>query len=91
MVTLSGEGAVAVRGDRAWKVSPPREGVVRAVGAGDSFAAGLAAGLRRGGDFAEALRLAAAAGAATARSPGTSLGRAEDVARLLAAVTVTES
>jgi 1-phosphofructokinase family hexose kinase len=91
VVTLGGDGAVAVRGARAWKVSPPRERVVRAVGAGDSFAAGLAAGLRRGGDLAEALRLAAAAGAATAQSPGTSLGRAEDVARLLPGVTVSGS
>jgi len=55
VVTLGGEGAVAVRGPRTWTVSPPREGVVRAVGAGDSFAAGLAAGLRRGQDLAEAL------------------------------------
>jgi 1-phosphofructokinase family hexose kinase len=90
VVTMSGDGAVAVRAGRAWKVTTPREGVVRAVGAGDSFAAGLAAGLRRGLALPEALRLAAAAGAATARSPGTSLGRAEDVERLLAAVTVSE-
>ncbi|HEX7900089.1 MAG TPA: hexose kinase [Planctomycetota bacterium] len=89
VVTMSGDGAVAVRGGRAWKVEPPREGVVRAVGAGDSFAAGLATGLSRGLDFPEALRLAAAAGAATAQSPGTSLGRAEDVKRLLPGVVVT--
>jgi 1-phosphofructokinase family hexose kinase len=90
IITLGGEGAVALRGGRAWSIRPPREGVVRAVGAGDSFAAGLAAGWRRGLDFPEALRLAAAAGAPTARCPGTRLGKREDVERLLAEVELTE-
>jgi fructose-1-phosphate kinase PfkB-like protein len=83
---MGGEGAVAVRGREAWKVSPPKEDVVRAIGAGDSFAAGLAAGLARGLPFPDSLRLAAAAGAATALHPGTGLGRAEEVERLLASV-----
>lgn len=86
ILTMGGDGAIAVRGREAWKVTPPKEDVVRAIGAGDSFAAGLAAGLSRGLAFPEALRLAAAAGAATALRPGTGLGRAEDVARLLPSV-----
>jgi sugar/nucleoside kinase (ribokinase family) len=66
----------------------PAEAVIRAVGAGDSFAAGLAVGLVRGLDLPEALRLASAAGAATARSPGTGLGRPEDVVALAPRVSV---
>ena len=88
VITMGADGAIATKGERVWRVRPPREGVVRAVGAGDSFAAGLAVGLARGAAFEEALRLGAAAGAATARSPGSSLGSAEDVAGLLGSVVV---
>lgn len=90
VITMGGEGAVAVREGRAWSVAPPREDVVRAVGAGDSFAAGLAVGLVRKLSFPDTLRLAAAAGAATALCPGTGLGRKEDVDRLLPQVQVQE-
>jgi hypothetical protein len=47
VITLRGEGAVAAAGRRAWHVRGPREEVVRAIGAGDSFAAGLAVALLR--------------------------------------------
>jgi 1-phosphofructokinase family hexose kinase len=90
VLTMRGEGAVAVAWGRAWQVRPPREDVVRAIGAGDSFAAGLAVGLGRGLDFAETLRLAAAAGAATALHSGTGLGTSEEVAALLARTEVKE-
>ena len=83
VVTMRGEGAVGVSGGKGWHVRAPREDVVRAIGAGDSFAAGLAVGLLRGSPLPEALRLAAAAGAATALHSGTGLGTSEEVARLL--------
>jgi fructose-1-phosphate kinase PfkB-like protein len=83
VITLRGDGAVAVSGGRAWQVRAPREDVVRAIGAGDSFAAGLAVGLARGATLPEALRTAAAAGAATALHAGTGLGTPQEVARLL--------
>jgi 1-phosphofructokinase family hexose kinase len=82
VITLRGEGAVAAAGKRAWQVRAPREEVVRSIGAGDSFAAGLAIGLLRGEELSEALRLGAAAGAATARRPGTGLGALAEVRRL---------
>jgi 1-phosphofructokinase family hexose kinase len=82
VLTMRGEGAVAVSGGRAWQVRAPKEDVVRAIGAGDSFAAGLAVGLLRGAELPEALRLAAAAGTATALHPGTGLGTAEEIRRL---------
>lgn len=88
VITNGAEGALAMSGGRVWKVSAPREEVVRAVGAGDSFAAGLALGISRSLDFTEALRLGAAAGAATARAPGSGLGSAEDVERLRGQVQV---
>jgi 1-phosphofructokinase family hexose kinase len=79
VLTLRGEGAVASASGRAWHVHAPKEDVVRAIGAGDSFAAGLAVGLVRGAQWPEALRLAAAAGTATALHPGTGLGTPEEV------------
>lgn len=88
VLTMRGEGAVASSGGKAWHAAAPREDVVRAIGAGDSFAAGLAAGLRRGLDLQEALALAAAAGTATALHPGTGLGSAEEVERLRRQVTI---
>lgn len=83
VVTMRVDGAVAASPDGTWHARPPREEVVRAIGAGDSFAAGLAVGLSRGSDLKEALRAAAAAGAATALHAGTGLGTAEEAARLL--------
>jgi 6-phosphofructokinase 2 len=55
-----------------------------AVGAGDSFVAGLIVALLRGLSDADALRFAAACAAATRLSSGTSLFRTEDVDRLFA-------
>jgi len=82
VVTLRGDGAVAIDGARAWHACPPKDLVVRAIGAGDSFAAGLAVALARGAGLPEALRLAAAAGAATARHSGTGLGSLSEVEEL---------
>ncbi|HZE97131.1 MAG TPA: 1-phosphofructokinase family hexose kinase [Planctomycetota bacterium] len=90
VVTLRGDGAVGVNGPRAWHVRPPREDVVRAIGAGDSFAAGLAVALSRGAELPEALRWAAAAGAATARHTGTSRGTAEEADALRSSVDLRE-
>jgi 1-phosphofructokinase family hexose kinase len=90
VLTMRGEGAVASSAGRAWHVRAPKEEVVRAIGAGDSFAAGLAVGLARGADLPEALRLAAAAGTATALHPGSGLGTPEEVRRLSEQTEVTE-
>lgn len=53
-----------------------------AVGAGDSFVAGLIVSMLRGTSDADALRYAAACAAATRLSSGTSLFKKEDVERL---------
>jgi 1-phosphofructokinase family hexose kinase len=91
VITMRGDGAVAAGGGRAWQVRAPREDVVRAIGAGDSFAAGLAVGLARGETLPEALRRAAAAGAATALHAGTGLGTPEEVAHLLERTEIREA
>ena len=88
VITLRGDGAVAVDDTRAWHVRPPKDEVVRAIGAGDSFAAGLAVALSKGAALPEALTLAAAAGAATARHSGTGLGSLAEVEQLKARVDI---
>jgi fructose-1-phosphate kinase PfkB-like protein len=58
------------------------------VGSGDSMVAGLAIALARGEPIEVGLRRGAAAGAATAMTPGTALGTAHDVAELVPRVQV---
>jgi 6-phosphofructokinase 2 len=53
-----------------------------AVGAGDSFVAGMTLGLVRGRNVREALRLAVAAGTAAVMTMGTELCCRDDVERL---------
>lgn len=88
VISMGGRGAVCVLNDRAWRVVPPRVEPRSTVGSGDSFVAGMAVGIARGDEVADGLRLAAAAGAATAASEGTSLGTAEAVGELLPRVRV---
>jgi len=90
VVTMRGDGAIACDAARTWHVRPPKDEIVRAIGAGDSFAAGLAVGLSRGAGLLEALRLAAAAGAATAGHSGTGLGSPAEVAALSGRVEIRE-
>jgi 6-phosphofructokinase 2 len=82
-VTLGADGAILAS----------REGVIRlpsipvrvrsAVGAGDSFLAGMVWSLLNGKEATEAFRFGIAAGAAAAMTPGTELCRVEDIAALL--------
>ncbi|MEM6742180.1 MAG: hexose kinase [Pseudomonadota bacterium] len=83
VITLAGEGAVAVSSDAAWRVQPPVIQVVSAVGAGDSFLAGFLTATQKGEDLRGRLALAMAAAAAAVMTPATELCRAEDVAALL--------
>lgn len=88
VVSMGGAGSVCVRGRQAWRIIPPTIERRSTVGSGDSFVAGLAIALARGDDLTEGLRLGTAAGAATAMTPGTALGAAEDVERLLPQVQI---
>jgi len=70
-VTLGRHGAVLDCGDIAWAASSPQLGGLRSsVGSGDAFLGGLLVGLEQGRPAHEALRMAAAAGAANALDLG---------------------
>jgi fructose-1-phosphate kinase PfkB-like protein len=88
IVTMSGDGAVAVTPDAEYRVQIPKLEVVSAVGAGDAFLSGLLCGLVKQYDWQEALRLAGAAGAAACLTPGTVLCSSGDVWRLRPTVRV---
>ena len=89
VISLGERGAVAVGDGGQWKVVPPWVNALSTVGSGDSMVAGLAIGLFEDSGLVEALRLGAAAGAATATTRGTQLCALEDVRRLLPRVVVT--
>lgn len=82
VITHGGDGSVMATKDGAVfaPVFPVR--AHSAVGAGDSFVAGLVVALMRGWKDADALRYAAACAAATRLSSGTSLFNKEDVERI---------
>lgn len=86
VVTLGAAGAVASNGDEFWRVEIPTVPVVNPIGSGDSFAAGLAAGVDRGQDVRNALRLAAACGVANTMTPIAGFVRRDDVEALFGQV-----
>ncbi len=88
-VTLGARGAVLVTDAGAWQVTPPQVQAKSAVGSGDAFLAALALGHARGQSPEEALRVAAAAGAANALTVGAARFHADDVARLAQETRVT--
>jgi 1-phosphofructokinase family hexose kinase len=89
VISLGERGAVACAGERTWHIVAPQVTPVNTVGAGDCVTAGIAVGLARGADAAEAARLGVAAGTAKVLSPETGVVRAEDIAALLPATRIT--
>jgi 1-phosphofructokinase len=88
LVSLGAGGALLVGPGKILKASPPKGEVIDSYGAGDSLLAGFLAGRLKGlGDY-EALRLGAAAGAATAFSP--SLAQGPQIEKLHGQVEVAE-
>lgn len=76
-VTMGKAGAIVGNGHAFWRITAPQIDVVSAIGSGDSFAAGLAAGIVSGQTVPESARLATACGVANAlteRSGHVSLG-----------------
>jgi 1-phosphofructokinase len=83
LVSLGGDGALLLTEDGAVYRRAAYRGTVRGtVGAGDSTVAGYLAAIERGADAEDALRLAVAAGSATAFSDG--LATREAIEALLA-------
>jgi len=85
VVSLGGEGAIAVGADQAVKaVPPPVRNKKSTVGSGDSLVAAMLFQITRGvADLGEILSLGVAAGTATALTPGTELCYPDDVYRIL--------
>lgn len=87
-LTMGHLGAVLVTRNEVLRAPPIPITPRSAVGAGDSFLAGLIWRLSSGAAREDAFRLAVAAGAAALIHPGTELCRIEDVERLAAGVTI---
>ncbi len=88
VVTAGGGATVVSDGRDFWSVSTPAVAVVSPIGSGDSFAAGLLAGVARGQSVPEACRLAAACGAANAMTSKAGHVRRVDLHAILPRVTL---
>lgn len=88
IITSGASGAIGCDGKSCWRVISPKVKAISAVGSGDAFAAGLAMGLGDGNSLDEALRLAAACGAANAMTALAGHVNVSDVERLLGEVVI---
>jgi tagatose 6-phosphate kinase len=88
VVTNGSKETIASDGELFWKISTPPVKVVSPIGSGDSFAAGLAAGLVSGSSVPEACRLAVACGGANAMTDKAGFIQKVDVDALLSRVEV---
>ncbi|MFN8380134.1 MAG: 1-phosphofructokinase family hexose kinase [Anaerolineae bacterium] len=86
IITLGGDGALAVLPERAYRVPPIPVEVVSPAGAGDAVLAGMAASFERGQPLEDGLRLGFAAATAVLLQPGTADCRKADVEAFLAQV-----
>ena len=89
VVTAGGGPTVVSDGRAFWSVASPTVAVVSPIGSGDSFAAGLLAGVARGQDVPEACRLAVACGAANAMTAKAGHVRRVDLHEILPRVALT--
>lgn len=83
-VTMGHEGAVLAHADGTLYLPALPIAAQSAVGAGDSFVAGMVHALARGWDTIAAFRFGMAAGSAAVLSPGTGLAHPADIERLFA-------
>lgn len=78
-VTMGHDGALLATADGVRRLTTPQVQAKSAVGAGDSFVAGMTWGLAMGEPVARAFALGVAAGTATVLTPGTELCHKTDV------------
>jgi 6-phosphofructokinase 2 len=83
-LTLGSDGAIMVSRNEAWQAAVPPVEAKSALGAGDSFVAGIALAIARGNSLRSVLASGVAAGTAAVLSPGAELSRKADVERLYA-------
>ena len=74
ILSLGARGAIGARKGQMLEAIPPRIEAVCPIGAGDALVAAFAWSMNRRNDFAEALRWGVAAGTASSRLPGLTLG-----------------
>lgn len=91
VITCGDEGILALTPAGDYLAASPVQPAVNAAGAGDTASAMLAWRFSVGDNWVEALRWAAAAGAASVLTEGTADSRREDVERILPQVIVTGS
>lgn len=91
MISLGSDGALLVCGDGTFTAAAPKIRPVSTIGAGDSSIAGFLAAATAGKRAAECLKNAVAYGTAACLTAGTLPPAAEDIQRILAQVTITES
>jgi len=89
VISLGKRGAIACHNGVIFDLTAPEVKSVSTIGSGDSMIAGILCGLTNEVPMEEALRLGVAAGAATAMSSGSDIGRSVDVENLLGGVKVT--
>lgn len=87
-VSLGEQGALLVTDRGAWYAPAIPVKAVSAVGAGDSFVAGMVWSLARGDDVLQAFVFGVAAGASAVMSAGTGLSTAADIHRMAKGVSV---
>lgn len=90
LISLGAEGAVAACGQRVWRARVPVSASGSTVGAGDAMVAALAYAMMTGLSFPEALRLATAAGAASASTRGRQIPGLDVIESLVPRVMVEE-
>lgn len=83
LVSRGKEGLILSTGEQRIKAVAPHVKVDSTVGAGDSAVAGFVMAHSQGKDLVECVRLACAAGTATAQTPGTELCHRLEVERIL--------
>lgn len=83
LITLGGEGGLAVLPDKAYFIPPLKIEVVSTSGAGDAVLAGMAAALYRGQSVEDGIRLGFAAAGAVVMTPGTADCHRADIERLV--------
>lgn len=88
IVSMGSEGAALVSEQLSLIAEPPPVEAKSTIGAGDSMVGGFLAGMYRGMSIQEAFRLGAAAGAATASTDGSEIGRRGVIDRLLPMVII---
>ncbi len=81
-VTMGEQGAALASGETYFHLPALEVDVKSAVGAGDSFVAGMTVGLSQGLSLEQAFALGAASGTATVLTPGTELCHKDDDKRL---------